>query len=311
MKSMTEPIQHFTLAGVDLNLLVVFDALITEQHLTRAAEKIGLSQPATSNALARLRQLFHDDLFIKVSRGMTPTPRAIALATPIRQALAQIQSAVTGEPDFDPMTSDRVFRIGMDDYTEIVFLPKLLQKLKQLAPRVRIQVRTSTRLKAPTLLDEDTIDLALGYFPTVGAWHHRQNFYTETFICVANKDYYKHQKPLTLDDYIAASHLLVSPKEDRVGAVDKRLAKQGLTRTVAVSVPNFLIVPFVLSRTDLIATLPTQLVKTIERSCNLFTFPMPLETISFTIDMLWHRKYEHEPGNLWFRRLITDLSPQN
>lgn len=319
MKPITESIQHFNLAGIDLNLLVVFDALLTEQHLTRAAKKIGLSQPATSNALARLRKLFKDELFIKVSRGMTPTPRALSLATPIRQALAQIQLVVGNEPDFDPMTSDRIFRIGMDDYTEIVFLPHLLHSLKQLAPQVRVQIKTSTRHIAPGLLDDDKVDVALGYFQNCSAWHHKKTLFTETFIGVANLDFlkrrfkkqFKQKKKLTLDEYVAAPHLLVSPKEDMVGAVDERLAQQNLTRTVAVSVPNFLIVPFVLCNNDLIATLPTQIVSALQQTWTLHTFPLPLEPIHFSIDMLWHQKQEREPGNLWLRARIAELCSAN
>src|SRR5919199_1267267 len=141
--SITDPVHHFNLAGVDLNLLVVFDALWSEQHVTRAAEKIGLSQPATSNALARLRTLFKDELFVKTSRGVVPTPKAAALVEPIRQALLHVQSALVTEQAFDPKTSDRIFRLGMDDYTESVFLARLKQKLEEVAPNVRIQVRST------------------------------------------------------------------------------------------------------------------------------------------------------------------------
>jgi DNA-binding transcriptional LysR family regulator len=302
-----ESIQHFSLAGIDLNLLVVFDALMTEQHLTRAAEKIGLSQPATSNALARLRKLFKDDLFIKTSKGITPTPRAIALAAPLREALTQIQSVVSSQPEFDPKTSDRVFRIGMDDYTEIVFLSKLLQELSHLAPNVRVQVRSSTWQKAPKLLDADEIDLALGYFPEFSSWHQKQTLYLETFICVASAERFKKRKRLTIEEYASASHLLVSPKEDMVGMVDELLAQQGLSRIVAVSVPNFLIVPFVLVSTELVATIPSQIVATLTQTWNLYAFPLPFEMPGFSVDMLWHSKSDRDPVYTWLRELITQL----
>ncbi|MDM9379870.1 LysR family transcriptional regulator [Chlorogloeopsis sp. ULAP01] len=305
-----ESIQHFSLAGIDLNLLVVFDALMTEQHLTRAAEKIGLSQPATSNALARLRKLFKDDLFIKTSKGITPTPRAIALAVPIREALTQIQSVVSSQPEFDPKTSDRVFRIGMDDYTEIVFLSKLLQELSHIAPNVRVQVRSSTWQKAPKLLDADEIDLALGYFPEFSSWHQKQTLYLETFICVASAERFKKRKRLTIEEYASASHLLVSPKEDMVGMVDELLAQQGLSRIVAVSVPNFLIVPFVLVSTELVATIPSQIVATLTQTWNLYAFPLPFEMPGFSVDMLWHSKSDRDPGHTWLRELITRLCPE-
>ncbi|NEQ21850.1 MAG: LysR family transcriptional regulator, partial [Microcoleus sp. SIO2G3] len=167
-------IHHFNLAGVDLNLLVVFDALMTQQHLTRAAEKIGLSQPATSNALSRLRKLLKDELFIKTSKGMTPTPKAVELAEPIRQVLLQIQTTIYSEPQFVPQTSDRIFRLGMDDYSELVFLPKLLQEIELLAPKVRIQVRSTNWMRSPKLLDAGEIDVAIGHCPQWQPWHERQ-----------------------------------------------------------------------------------------------------------------------------------------
>jgi DNA-binding transcriptional LysR family regulator len=213
-------------------------------------------------------------LFIKASRGITPTPRAIALAEPIRLALGQIQDVVSSQPEFEPQTSDRIFRIGMDDYTEIVFLSKLLQKLQQLAPNIRIQVRSSNRHKAPKLLDTDEADITLGYFPDFSAWHQYQELYSETFVCVVNQNHFSQPTNITIEEYLSAKHLLVSAKEDMVGIVDKKLAEQNLNRIVALSVPNFLIVPFILSSTELIATLPTQIVATtIDPNWNLYTSP--------------------------------------
>ncbi|BAY85806.1 transcriptional regulator LysR family protein [Calothrix parasitica NIES-267] len=308
MKSITEPIQHFSLAGIDLNLLVVFDALMTEQHLTRASEKIGLSQPAASNALSRLRKLFKDDLFIKASRGITPTAKAVVLWEPIRQALVQIQEVVSTKLEFNPATSERIFRIGMDDYTEIVFLCKLLQELKQLAPHIRIQVRSSNRQKAPKLLDADEADLTVGYFTEFSSWHHYQELYSETFVCVGNQEYFSNRQNLTLEEYVSASHLLVSPKEDMVGVVDEILAERNLTRTVALSVPNFLIVPSLLSNTEFIATLPAQIVALAPNS-NIQTSTLPLEIPGFSVGMLWHRKNDSDPANIWLRELIEQLCP--
>lgn len=300
-------IHHFNLAGVDLNLLVVFDALMTKQHLTRAAEKIGLSQPATSNALSRLRKLFNDDLFIKTSKGMTPTPRAIELAETIHQALLQVQSAITSEPEFVPHTSDRVFRLGMDDYSELVFLPKLLAEMEILAPNVKIQVRSTNWMRSPKLLDADEIDLAIGHCPQFQPWHQRQLLYQEHFVCVASAERFKARIAIALEEYVAASHLLVSPKEDMVGLVDEVLALQNLRRNVTMSVPNFLIVPFILSDTNFIATLPAQLVKTFVEVWQLYASPLPFEMTGFSVDLLWHSKNDREGGHTWVRNLIAQL----
>lgn len=307
MKSITRSIDHFNLAGVDLNLLVVFDALMTEKHLTRASVKIGLSQPATSNALGRLRKLLKDDLFIKSAKGITPTSRAIALAEPIRIALEQIEDVVTSKPEFYPETSDRIFRIGMDDYTEIVFLSKLLEKFSEIASNVRVQIRSSTWQKAPQLLDNNEIDLALGYFPNFSSWHQYQQLYVESFICVGSQDYFSLTKKITMEEYLKVKHLLVSPKEDMVGIVDRQLAEQGLQRIIALSVPNFLIVPFILSSTELIATLPAQIVATLTNKWSFYTSTPPLSLEGFPVGILWHRKDDRDLGHIWLRQVINDI----
>lgn len=298
-------IHHFNLAGVDLNLLVVFDALMTEQHLTRAAEKIGLSQPATSNALSRLRKLFNDDLFIKTSKGMAPTPRAIELAESIHQSLLQVQTAIYSEPEFIPQTSERVFRLGMDDYSELVFLPKLLAQIEILAPKVKIQVRSTNWIRSPKLLDADEIDLAIGHCPQFQPWHQKQLLYEEHFVCVASSKRFKNRKAITLEEYVAAAHLLVSPKEDMVGLVDEALARQNLSRNIAMSVPNFLIVPFILVNTNFIATLPAHLVKTFVEVWQLYAWTLPFEMAGFSVDLLWHSKNDREAAHVWLRNLIA------
>jgi DNA-binding transcriptional LysR family regulator len=298
-------IHHFNLAGVDLNLLVVFDALMAEQHLTRAAKNIGLSQPATSNALSRLRSLFNDDLFIKTSKGMTPTPRAIELAESIHQSLLQVQTAIYSKPEFIPQTSDRVFRLGMDDYSELVFLPKLLAEMEILAPKVKIQVRSTTWMRSPKLLDADEIDLAIGHCPQFQPWHTKQLLYEEYFVCVASVERFKTRMAITKEEYVAAAHLLVSPKEDMVGLVDEALARQNLSRNVAMSVPNFLIVPFILVNTNFIATLPAQLATTFVEVWQLYASPLPYQMNGFSVDLLWHSKNDREAGHIWLRNLLA------
>jgi len=298
-------IHHFNLAGIDLNLLVVFDALMTEQHLTRAAETIGLSQPATSNALSRLRKLFKDDLFIKTSKGMTPTPRAVELAQSIYQVLLQVQTTICSEPQFEPQTSERVFRLGMDDYSELVFLPKLLTEIEILAPKVKIQVRSTNSIRSPKLLDADEIDLAIGYCPQFQPWHQRQLLYEEQFVCVSSTERFKARIALTLEEYVAAPHILVCPKEDMMGLVDEVLALQNLSRNVVMSVPNFLIVPFILVNKNFIATLPAQLVKTFVKVWQLYASPLPFQMNCFSVDLLWHSKNDREVGHAWLRNLIA------
>ncbi len=308
-----EPVHHFNLAGVDLNLLVVFDALMSEQHVTRAAQKIGLSQPATSNALSRLRNLFKDELFVKTSRGVTATPKAIALAEPIRQALVQIQGAIASLVEFEPATSDRIFRLGMDDYTEAIFLPGLLQQIEQVAPNVKIQVFPTNWQKSPKLLDADEIDVALGHCPEWQSWHQRQLLYEECFVAVVSQNnplagnaIARSAAPeaIALADYIAASHLLVSPRGDMAGLVDTTLEKLNLKRRVVMSMPNFLTAALVVANTNLIATLPERIAKICAPILNLHISPLPFEMIGFSVDMLWHIKNNRDLGQVWLRTIL-------
>ncbi|MFN9857073.1 MAG: LysR substrate-binding domain-containing protein, partial [Pseudanabaena sp.] len=245
---------NFELNKIDLNLLVVFDALMHDRHVTRAGERIGLSQPAMSNALARLRHLTKDRLFIRAKSGLQPTPVAIALANQIQPALQQIHLALSSEAGFEPMTSDRVFAIGMTDYVEFVMLPLLLDQLEQVAPNLKIQVRTGDRQQLFDLLDNGKVDLICGVFPEQIPWHQEQLLFKERFVCACRQDHYLIQDSLSLEEYLTTSHLLISIKEDMVGRVDDTLAIQGLSRNIRLSIPHFLVAPSIIARTDLITT---------------------------------------------------------
>jgi DNA-binding transcriptional LysR family regulator len=296
------------LAGIDLNLLVVFDALMTERQVTRAGERIGLSQPATSNALARLRNLTEDELFVRSSGGLHPTPVAVALARQIQPALNQIQTALSPAQPFDPMTSDRVFSIGMSDYVEFVLLPRLLEKLETTAPHVKIQVRSGNRQQSLTLLDSGEIDLMCGLFPKKIAWHEEQLLFQEQFVCVCRRDHPLIGDSISLEDYVTASHLLVSVQEDMVGRVDFLLAKQNLKRHIALSIPHFLVAPSILAQTNLIATLVERVAQEFAATLNLKILPCPLPLKGFSVFMRWHQSMRDHSINTWLRGLITEVA---
>jgi DNA-binding transcriptional LysR family regulator len=301
-------IHHINIAGLDLNLLVVFDALMTEQNVTRAAVRLGLSQPATSNALARLRSLMEDELFIRKTTGLTPTPKAIALAQQLRPALQQIQSALLEQPSFDPATSDRVFAIGMSDYVEFSLLPKLVQALQVVAPNINLQIRSGARQKLLSLLDEGEIDIACGLFPEKITWHKEQFLFHEVYSCVCRQDHPNIGGEFSLEDYLTQSHLLVSIQEDRVGRVDILLGKQNLQRRIALSIPHFLIAPFILAQSNLVATLPKRVAVEFSRSQSLKLLPLPIALEGFSVFMRWHQSTHNLPACEWLRTLITEVS---
>jgi DNA-binding transcriptional LysR family regulator len=296
------------LAGIDLNLLVVFDALMTERQVTRAGERLGLSQPATSNALARLRSLTKDELFVRSSGKLQPTPVAIALAQQIQPALSQIQTALSTAQPFDPLTSDRVFSIGMSDHVEFVLLPRLLEKLETTAPHVKIQVRSGNRQQLLARLDRGEIDVMCGLFPDKIAWHEQQLLFREQFVCVCRRDHPSIGDSLSLEEYVNADHLLVSVQEDMVGRVDYLLAQQNLTRNIAVSTPHFLVAPSILARTNLIVTLVQRVAQRFAPTLNLKILPCPLPLKGFSVFMRWHQSMRDRATNSWLRSIIAEVA---
>lgn len=296
------------LTSIDLNLLVVFDALMTERQVTRAGESIGLSQPATSNALARLRNLTSDELFIRTRVGLQPTPHAIAIAQQIQPALKQIQAALSLERNFDPMTSDRIFTIGMSDYVEFVLLPRLLSALEMQAPNIRIQVRSGDRQHILALLDSGEVDLICGLFPEKVPWHEEQFLFQEKYVCLCRYDHPAIRDHLTLEDYLSVSHLLVSVQEDMFGRVDKRLAEKELQRRIAISIPHFLVAPFILARTNLIATLAERVANELASTQNLKIFPCPLPIEGFSVSMRSHRSTHNHAAHAWLRDIIMEVA---
>lgn len=205
------------LSSIDLNLLVVFDALMTHRQVTRAGQQLGLSQPATSNALARLRKLLNDDLFVRSAGGLQPTPQALALAKQLQPALGQIQGALSAQESFNPASSDITFRIGMSDYVEFTLLPALLKQVQQVAPEVSFQIRSGDRTQQLNMLDRGELDLLCGLFPEKVSAHRQKRLFAETFVCVCRHDHPWIRGSLSLEEYVAADHLLVSVKEDRKG----------------------------------------------------------------------------------------------
>ncbi len=296
------------LAGIDLNLLVVFDAIMRDRNVTRAGERVGLSQPATSNALARLRKLTNDELFIRMAGKLQPTPIAIELASQIQPSLQQIDRALTREFSFDPLTSDRVFTIGMSDYTAFALLPKLLAQIQASAPHIVIQIRSGERAKLMALLDNGEVDIICGVFPKNIAWYHTQLLFQERYVCVCHKDRFSLAESLSLETYAAANHLLVSIAEDRIGRIDRYLAKQNMQRQIAISLPHFLVAPFILARTDLVATLPERIARSFAPMQDLQILPVPLSIEGFSIFMHWHQSCQRHPAHTWLRSMLIEIS---
>jgi len=293
------------LRTIDLNLMKVFVALERLRSVTKSAEQLGIGQPAMSHALARLRELMRDELFLRGAGGMAPTPRALELIGPIRAALAQIETALGGKQEFDPARSDRRFSIGMSDFVAAAVLPALSKALVLAAPGTSIAVRNADRSNASQLIDAREIDLAIGLFPEVAAWHRKARIFEEGHACVFNPKLVKVSLPITSKEYVAHPHILVTLSGDEKGFVDDILAKIKLSRKVAITTPYFLLVGYLLHQLPMIATLPRHYAELCAVTSRLAISPPPFATSRFSISMMWHARDEANPGIVFLRNLIS------
>ncbi len=293
------------LSSVDLNLLVIFDALITEGHVTRAAERIGLTQPAVSHALNRLRGLFGDPLFVRAPHGMSPTPVALDMAASIRSILDQVETVLTRDRIFVPETSTRQFRLGLSDYAACVLLPTLNTRIERDAPGVSLVVHNASHSTGLDMLEDDTVELVAGNFPTPPAYMREELLYEEDFVCAGRTGHSALANGLDLARYLALRHLQVSTKSEPYGYVDTVLKAQGLRRTVAVTASHFLMAPLLVESSDLVATEPRRLFIPYTGRLTLTTPPIAIPP--FRVVQAWHARYTTDTGHAWLRRLVSDI----
>jgi len=302
-------IDHVNLSQLDLNLLVAFDALLTAGNVTRAAERIGIGQPSMSHALSRLRRLLNDELFVRASDGVKPTPRALALASPIREALSMIQSTLLHERSFDPGAAEQVFVLGMPDSIEVPLLPLLLTLLAAEAPRIHIRIQSIDRYDVLEKLDRDHIHLGIAGLLTEGTLHHkRRRLYTTNYLCLYDSAALQIAEPITLKEYVALPHVLGSPRGDARGVVDDALAELGLRREIAVTTPHFAAVPFILKGARLICTAPQRPARIFARQFGLRTSEPPLQLPDSDVSMIWHASYDHDPAHKWLREALVRIA---
>ncbi|KYF55496.1 LysR family transcriptional regulator [Sorangium cellulosum] len=301
------PMHPVHLASIDLNLLVVFDALLAEGSVTRAAARVGLSQSAMSHALGRLRALIDDPVLVRTPRGMIPTPRAQELAGPIREALAQIEATVARSPRFDPATARRSFSVATVDYVELILLPRLVQKLFADAPFVDLVARPYDSDLWGSM-ETGKVDLAIGMFPAVPAGFYRQRLLEEHYTCVVRRDHPVVRSKLTLKMYTSLPHALISPRGDGGGRVDEVLAEQGLSRRVALQIPHFLVAAHIVAQTDLVLTVPARIAQVFADMEALRVMKPPVELGGFSLDQVWHERQAKDPAHMWLRGIFAEAA---
>jgi DNA-binding transcriptional LysR family regulator len=296
------------LSAVDLNLLVVLEALLSERHVTRAAARVGLSQSATSHALARLRELYGDPLLVRSRGTLALTPRAHALLPLITRALGELRATITQEPAFDARASERSFRLGADDYTQALLLPALLEYFEKDAPGINVSIVQSPN--PYELLLEGQVDLATHVATSAPSPLRRQELFTEGFVCMVRKHHPTVKRQLTLAQYVGLRHLVVAPSGSPGSTVDSELDKRGKKRRVALQVPSFLVAAVVVSKSNLINTAPERLARRFATTFPVKLLPPPLPLPRFTFSIAWHPRLENDPGHVWFREVIARLLPE-
>ena len=295
------------LQRIDLNLMVAFEALVAERSVSAAATRLGVSQPAMSNALARLRSLFDDELFVRSGRAMLPTVRATQLEAQVARALAELRAALEPQSPFNPRTSRRVFNVSGGDYATMVILPDLAACLAAEAPLIDLRFRFVEKDAAIDLLDNDTLDLALGVFANPPKRLGLQTLFDEHFVSVARRDHPGLGDGMTLDAFAALPHLLVTERGDATGAVDEALARLGLERRVAMTVPHVLVVPSVLPSNDMIATVGARAARLFARAAPLVVYETPIAMPPWRMSMLWSRQKAGDPGLAWLRQILSGI----
>ncbi|WP_270937628.1 LysR family transcriptional regulator [Falsiroseomonas oryzae] len=295
-----------TLRAIDLNLLVALDALLAERHVTRAAARIGLSQPAMSSALGRLRALFGDELLVRTRSGMEPTPRGLELAEATRHVLRQVARMMDSEAGFDPAVATQSFALRMSDLLGLLLLPGLAARLQRDAPGVTLEVRHLAPAATLEALQRDELDLAVSMGLEHGGEVRAMPVLADRMVCVLRAGHPASRRPLTLDGFLALRHLRVAMSPTDTRFVDDVLAAQGLRRQVALTVPHWLVVPEVLRAGDLVAVMSERLARAFAGAgSGLVLRDLPFASARFDWSLYWHRRHEGSRAHAWLRGVVA------
>lgn len=291
---------------MDLKLLAVFDEVYKTRSVSRAGENLGVAQSSISIALARLRRHFGDPLFVRTSDGMQPTPHATSLVAPIRQALELLRGITRQQAVFEPARSQRTFRICMTDITHLVLLPALINRLRDVADGINVEI-THISGQTPKMLESGEADLAVGFMPQLEAGFYQQKLFEQDFACVVRRDHPRIRSRLTQAMFRREKHVLVTAAGTGHYLAEEALGKLGVHRTVALRLPNFLGIGGLVATTDLMVTVPRRVAETLVRIADVKMLLPPFVLPVFSIKQHWHERYQQDPANRWLRSVISDL----
>jgi DNA-binding transcriptional LysR family regulator len=292
--------------NIDLKLL----AVVTELHKTRSvsqtAENLDLSQSAISMSLAKLRKLFNDPLFVRTSSGMNPTPHAVELIGLLKNAEDLLQTALDLHVVFDPMRSERCFNLYSSDIAQVTLMPRLMQRLKSIAPNIGIDLRRLSEV-TPKQLESGEADLAVGFVLPLGAGFCQQRLFKERFVCVARKDHPRVGDTIDIEEFQNETHLAITTCGTGHGVFEKALEAKNIRRRVGLTVPSFLGIATIITTLDYLAVLPEQLARHLARTGNIKVLPLPFNVPSYYIMQHWHERYTQDPASKWLRSVVANL----
>ena len=289
------------LKETDLNLFIAFDVIYTEKNLTKAGQVLGITQPAVSNALSRLRELFGDDLFIRTSKGMIPTPVANQIIKDVRSALSLIQNTISETEKFDPSIAEMTFKISIGDSSEYRLLPLLIKELAEIAPKIKVETYLTPRKDAPRELASGTIDFSID--PPVHSDPHlrHEKIYEEDYVMIVRKDHpILNLKKITIEDYLKLSHIHISNRKTGLGHVDMALYRLGLSRDISLRAQHFLVAPYIVEQSDLAIT--TTKGFAVDR--DLAWRELPFEIEPLILHLYWHEAKDSDPSTKWMKDLM-------
>jgi DNA-binding transcriptional LysR family regulator len=292
------------LGELDMALLATFETMLVERNVSRAAERLGITQPALSTRIGRLRGIFDDQLFVPVAgRGMTPTPRAIALSGRLSELLVSLRDFVGPAPAFDPVASERIFVLAAYDNPAAMLGPELVPAIKHAAPNVRLAFVLPDYENMATVLERGEVDLFIGVIKTRVPDLISRSLFNEEWMTAQRRGHPRGTGPLTMDEFCTADHLLISAEgAEFKGMVDDALGKLGRKRRVSVSIQSYALAPLILAGSDCLCTLPRRFLRRFEGALDLFTPPLDLG--NFHLQMLWHPRMQDDAPHRWLREQV-------
>lgn len=295
------------LAKIDVNLLYLFKLLYEHRNIKKVSEILDVSQSAISHSMKRLKNCLGDQLFYRVTSGLAPTPYAEEIAKTILSSFDAIEQSINLNLNFDPLKSKRVFNVSMTDVGEILFLPKLISHLATVAPDISIEIVWSGSDSIQKEMELGNIDLAIGLLPELKTGFYQRRLFTQKYKLMLRKGHPLLSEKITKSSILNCKHISISSKDTGHGIIEKYLQNNHIDRIVASRLTHFIAVPYILSTSDFIATVPAKLDDTIENHFDVMTIDHPLKLPEIQINTFWHARMHEDAANIWLRGVIFDL----